>query len=552
MTFMHQTDMKQTDLVIEGMTCDDCARHVEAALNALSGVEASVSYATGTASVRASTDLDHDTLDCAVADAGYRAARTAEASWQPRTGDGTGLHIAIIGSGGGAFAAAIRAVEAGARVTMIERGTLGGTCVNVGCVPSKITLRAAQIAHRRTHHPFTGVPAGGGEVDRPALLEQLRARVAGLRRDKYEAILADSPAIELVRGRARFADAGTLVIEGADGATTRLSPERTLIATGASPTLPPVPGLDRTPWWSSTEALFADAPPRHLAVIGGSFVACELAQAFRRLGSEVTMLARDRLLGHEAAEVGEVLQSAFEAEGIRVLRDTQARGVAHDGARFTLELDDERVHADRLLVATGRSPNTAELDLGRAGVDTDARGAVRVDEGLRTSADGIYAVGDCADLPQLVYVAAAAGTRAATNMTGGNARLDLSVLPSVIFTDPQVAAVGLDEEQARGAGIDTVSRRLELEHVPRALANFDTRGFVRLIAEAGTGRLVGARVVAHDAGEIIETAALAIRHRMTVDELGDTLFPYLVMAEGLRLCAQTFTRDVGRLSCCAG
>jgi mercuric reductase len=464
----------------------------------------------------------------------------------------TGPHIAIIGSGGGAFAAAIRAADAGARVTMIERATLGGTCVNVGCVPSKITLRAAEIAHRRAHHPFAGIPAGGGAVERAALLAQLRDRVGELRHDKYERILEGNDAIELLRGHARFADASTLVVEGADDETVRLSPDRTLIATGASPAVPPIPGLAETPWWASADALFTDEMPGHLAVIGGSFIACEIAQAFRRLGSEVTMLARGRLLGHEAAEVGEALESAFASEGIRVLRDTRARHVSHDGGRFALAIEGERIDADRLLVATGRSPNTADLGLDRAGLETDARGAVRVDEGLRTSADGIYAVGDCADLPQLVYVAAAAGTRAAINMTGGDARLDLSLVPAVIFTDPQVASVGLDEDQARGAGIETISRRLELEHVPRALANFDTRGFIRLVAEAGSGRLLGARVVAHNGGEIVQTAALAIRSRMTVDELGDTLFPYLVMAEGLRLCAQTFTRDIGRLSCCAG
>lgn len=461
-------------------------------------------------------------------------------------------HIAIVGSGGGAFAAAIRAAEAGARVTMIERGTLGGTCVNVGCVPSKIMLRAAEIAHRQAHHPFAGVAAGGGPVDRAALLAQVRGRIDELRHDKYERILAQSDGIELVRGHARFTGPGELIVEEADGGTRRLAPDRALIATGAAPAVPPIAGLADTPWWTSSDALFTDGIPRHLAVIGGSFVTCEIAQAFRRLGSEVTILARTRLLGHEAPEVGAALEAAFESEGIRVRRDTQARHVAHDGARFRLDIGGECVDADRLLVAAGRTPSTGGLGLEQAGIRIDGRGAIRVDEWLRTSVHGIYAVGDCTDLPQLIHVAAAAGTRAAVNMTGGEARLDLSVLPSVIFTDPQVAAVGPDEGQARAAGIATASRRLELEHVPRALANFDTRGFVRLIAEAGSGRLLGARVVAHNAGEAIETAALAIRNRMTVTELGDTLFPYLVMTEGLRLCAQTFTRDVSRLSCCAG
>ena len=155
-------------------------------------------------------------------------------------------------------------------------------------------------------------------------------------------------------------------------------------------------------------------------------------------------------------------------------------------------------------------------------------------------------------MPQLVYVAAAAGTRAAINMTGGDARLDLSIVPAVVFTDPAVATVGLDEVRAQAAGIATLTRRIDLENVPRALANFDTRGFVKLVAQADTLRLIGAQILAHDAGEMIQTAALAIRFGMSVQELGDTLFPYLVMSEGIKLAAQTFTKDVSQLSCCAG
>lgn len=462
------------------------------------------------------------------------------------------LHIAIIGSGSAAFAAAIRAAEADARVTMIERGTLGGTCVNVGCVPSKVLLRAAELHHRREHHPFAGLPSNSGPIDRPALLSQLQARVEGLRRDKYENILAENEGIELIRGHARFAGGRSILVEQADGGSTRLSPDRILIATGGSPTVPPTPGLAHTPWWSSTDALFAAEAPRHLVVIGGSFVACEIAQAFRRLGSSVTILVRGQLLRHESSEVGASLESAFEADGIRVLTGTQVHRASHDGTRFGLEIHGETIDADQLLVATGRTPNTADLNLENAGVEADEYGAVRVNEHLQASADGIYAVGDCTNLPQFVYVAAAAGTRAAVNMTGGTAPLDLSVLPSVIFTDPQVASVGMDEDQAADAGVKVISRRLALDQVPRALANFDTRGFVRLIAEASTGRLIGTRMVAHNGGEVIQSAALAIRAGMTIDELASELFPYLTMAESLKICAQAFSKDVSQLSCCAG
>jgi len=210
------------------------------------------------------------------------------------------------------------------------------------------------------------------------------------------------------------------------------------------------------------------------------------------------------------------------------------------------------LRSEKLLIATGRAPNTAALDLEAAGVKADARGAIVVDERLRTSVPHVYAGGDCTNQPQLVYVAAAAGTRAAINLLGGDAALDLSIVPAVIFTDPQVATVGYSQAAADLAGIDTDSRTLGLDHIPRALVNFDTHGFIKLVTEAGSGRLIGAQIVAADAGEVVQSAALAIRNRMAVADLAQQLFPYLTMVEGLKLCAQTFTRNVERLSCCAG
>ncbi len=203
-------------------------------------------------------------------------------------------------------------------------------------------------------------------------------------------------------------------------------------------------------------------------------------------------------------------------------------------------------------MATGRSPNTRDLNLEAAGVEVNQQGAISVDQAMRTSVPGIYAAGDCTDQPQFVYVAAAAGTRAAINMTGGDAALDLTAMPAVVFTEPQVATVGYSEADAHQDGIETDSRTLSLDNVPRALANFDTRGFIKLVIEEGSRRLIGVQAVAPEAGEFIQTAALAIRAGMTAEELADQLFPYLTMVEGLKLAAQTFRKDVKQLSCCAG
>ncbi len=287
-------------------------------------------------------------------------------------------------------------------------------------------------------------------------------------------------------------------------------------------------------------------------VIGSSVVAVEIAQAYRRLGSQVTMLARTRLLSQEDPALGEGLTAAFEREGIRVLPGTSALRVDYENTMFVVTIDGETLSGDALLVASGRPPNTPDLNLVAAGVATNDNGAIVVDDHMRTSAPNIYAAGDCTTQPQFVYVAAAAGTRAAINMTGGDAALDLSTMPAVIFTDPQVATVGISESGAKEAGINVDSRTLDLENVPRALANFETDGFVKLVADADTNGLIGAQILAPEAGEMIQSAALAIRNNMTVRELADQLFPYLTMVEGLKLCAQTFFKDVKQLSCCAG
>ena len=558
-----------TSLQIEGMTCASCADHVRDALRNVPGVRSvSVSYPDRLAKVTIDEDTAPSALTAAVAAAGYKALRAEDSGsprgvvgkagqwWDGAAGARVGaqpLHIAVIGSGGAAMAAALKAVENGARVTLIERGTIGGTCVNIGCVPSKIMIRAAHVAHLRRESPFdAGVSATAPTVLRDRLLAQQQARVDELRHGKYENILSGTPAITVVHGAARFKDGHTLTVALRDGGLQDVLFDRCLVATGASAAVPPIAGLKDTPYWTSTEALASDSIPRRLAVIGSSVVAVELAQAFARLGSQVTVLARSRLFSRDDPAIGAAVTAAFRDEGIRVLEQTQASHVSHVDGEFVLATTHGELRADQLLVATGRSPNTGSLNLQATGLNLGMHGAIGIDGHMRTSAPNIYAAGDCTDQPQFVYVAAAAGTRAAVNMTGGDASLDLTAMPAVVFTDPQVATVGYTEAEAHVAGFETDSRTLTLDNVPRALVNFDTRGFIKLVAEAGTGRLLGVQAVTAEAGEIIQTAAIAIRARMTVHDLANQLFPYLTMVEGLKLAAQTFTKDVTQLSCCAG
>ena len=462
------------------------------------------------------------------------------------------LNILVIGSGGAATAAALKAAARGAKVTVVERGTLGGTCVNVGCVPSKVLINAAHVAHVRRESPFDGgISPGQPAIDRKALVQQQQQLVETLRQAKYADVLAQHDNIEVIRAEARFEDERHVRLSFPDGRTETRAFDRCFIGTGARPAVPEIPGLAGSPFITSTEALVLENIPPRLIVLGASVVALELAQAFARLGSRVTVLARSRVLSKWDDAIGTTLQTRLEAEGMEVLTQAGVEEVRHDGAVFHVRTRDGLREAEQLLVATGRVPNTEALNLAAAGVETRA-GAIVVDESLRTTAAHIYAAGDCTTLPQFVYVAAAGGSRAGENMTGGEVTLDLSVVPEVIFTDPQVARVGLSEAEAREQGIETKVRTLALAHVPRAIANFDTEGLVTMVAEKDSGRLLGVQMLAQNAGDVIQSAALAIRAGMTVQELASELFPYLTMAEALKLCAQTFDQDVSALSCCAG
>jgi mercuric reductase len=353
-------------LQIIGMTCDHCAKSIEDALAGVAGaVEAKVSYDEGTARIKTDVRVDSAKLIDTVQGKGFGAevldrkgstvakgvsdrprislVDAPTPSVRPRRRSRGALHVAIIGSGGAAFACAIRAAEEGAEVTLIERGTLGGTCVNVGCVPSKIMIRAAHLAHLQSEHPFDGIKKRTAVLDRRALLVQQQGRVEELRHAKYESILKSNPSITLRRGSAHFTSERTLMVKEPGGQEHSLRADRILIATGASPSIPETPGLKDTPYWTSTEALVAERLPEHLIVYGGSVVAVELGQAFLRLGSKVTLIARSTLLSKTDPAIGDGLEAALEGEGMRVLTYTAVKQVRYGSRwfrkRFSIEFD---------------------------------------------------------------------------------------------------------------------------------------------------------------------------------------------------------------------
>lgn len=468
--------------------------------------------------------------------------------------------LAVIGSGGGAFAAAIRATNLGKRVVMIERGTVGGTCVNTGCVPSKALLAAAEARHTALDSGrFPGITTSAEPVDMTGLIEGKRSLVENMRSNKYVDLIGEY-GWELRQGDAVFAgDAAEPVLEvtAADGTRGTITATHYLVATGSTPWAPPIEGLEGVDYLTSTTAMELDEVPESLLVIGGGYVALEQAQLFARLGSKVTMLVRSRLASAEEPEASRALMSVFADEGIQVIRRAAVSSVATDGnggvvALATVAGGQEEIRAAKLLVAAGRRPVTDGLNLAGVGVKTGDKGEVLVQDTLVSSNERIWAAGDVTGHPEFVYVAASHGALMVDNAFSNAGReVDYRFLPRVTFTGPTLAAVGMTDEQAREAGIICECRVLPLEYVPRALVNRDTRGFIKIVAEADTGRILGITAVAKEAGDIAAAGVYILQAGMTVDQVANLWSPYLTMAEGIKIAAQSFNTDVSRLSCCA-
>jgi mercuric reductase len=468
--------------------------------------------------------------------------------------------LAVIGSGGAAFAAAITARDAGASVVMIERGTVGGTCVNTGCVPSKALLAAAAARHDAAGQRFPGIATLAGPVDMAALTAGKDELVTAMRASKY-VDLAAGYGWQILAGTARFAggpDAPVLQVRRGDGGAATVEAGHYLIAAGAAPWIPPITGLEQAGYLTSATAMELTELPESMLVIGGNAVGLELAQLFARLGVTVTVAeALDRLAPSGEPEVSAAIEDVLDEEGIGIRTAATVTSVHGDATARSVTIrtaggpERELVYG-QILVAAGRRPATAGLNLDTAGVKTGGRGEIITDEYGRTANPRIWAAGDVTGGPQFVYTAAAQGSAATANALQNAGRtLDYAALPRVTFTSPAIASAGLTEAELTGQGVACDCRVLPLSAVPRAVVARDTRGVVKLVAEAGTGRVRGVHAAAGGAGEMITAASYAIRAQMTVTDLAQAWAPYLTMSEGLRLAAQAFTRDVSRLSCCA-
>jgi mercuric reductase len=542
---------------IEGMTCEGCNETVAEALMAAGATGVRADFESGQATFDPGTSSEA-ALTSAVEQAGYRVVGIEEAPGplagpDHRRGPARKAQydLLIVGSGAAAFAAGIRARDLGASVALCEANTIGGTCVNVGCVPSKAMLAAAHAYRRAGERRFPGAPTSAGPVDLASLVRAKDELVGELRADKYEH-LADEYGFTLLCGRGRFTGPERFLCEGEE-----IRAGRFVIATGASPSVPPIAGLEESGYLTSTTALELKELPGSIAVIGANAIGLEMGQLFLHLGSRVTLLeALPRIAPFEEPEISEAVAKVLRDEGAGVHAGVRVSRVERAGEQRAVVFErdgvEERVEAERILVATGRRPNTQGLGLEAAGVELTDAGAVKVDDHLGTTNPRIWAAGDVTGAPQFVYVAAAQGSLVADSAIAGAKRsIDRSALPRVTFTSPQIAAVGVTLEEAMAAGHRVDSRVLDLSAVPRALVDRDTRGLVKLVADAESGRVLGVHVLADGAGEVILSGVYAVKKGMTITEIAETWAPYLTMAEGIKLAAQTFTRDVSRLSCCA-
>lgn len=469
--------------------------------------------------------------------------------------------LVILGSGSTAFAAAIRAAELGRTAVMTESRTLGGTCVNRGCLPSKNLIEGARI-YWEAHHPrYPGLSPRGMDLDYKELIRQKDDVVHDYRDKKYQSIVHDSDRIKVFSGHAAFTRDGAVEVDGQ-----RLVGRQYLIATGSRPAVPPIAGLDTVPYLTSDLLTSGESQelwelPKSLIIVGGGYIALELGQMFQRFGTAVTILERsDRVLPGYEPEVSQAVGEILEGEGLRIVTQVTARHVSHDGVSVTIvgELPggEQRFEAERLLVAAGRIPNTDGIGLEHVGAKTDERSAVVVNEFLQTTAPHVWAAGDVigrqANNHMATPVGAHDGVIAASNALNGEKRsVDHAVIPRTIFTDPPVAVVGLTDEEANQRGFRCNCGTVPMRIVPRAGAIRDTRGLIKMVLDWESKRVLGVSMIGRDAGEVIHEAAMALRFKATVYDFIDMVHVYPTMAEALKIAALSFFKDVEKLSCCA-
>ncbi len=445
----------------------------------------------------------------------------------------------VIGAGQGGSPLAGALADAGHKTAIIEREHVGGTCINEGCTPTKTMVASARVAYLDRRSADYGVQNGPVNVDMVDVRQRKRDIVETFRGGSEQRI-ENTGNLDLIRGEAHFTGPKELEVRLDGGETVRMSAENVFINVGARPGGVPVDGLDAVPTLDSTTIMELDEVPEHLLVLGGGYVGIEFAQMFRRFGSEVTVVQRGpQLLAREDADVAEAVAEILREDGVAVLLETEAQAVRQDesgGIELTVnESDGERaLSGSHLLVAAGRPPNTDGLNLDAAGVETDKRGFVVVNERLETNVPGVYALGDVKGGPAFTHVSYNDYQVIEANLlNGGDATIADRLVPYTVFMDPQLGRVGLSEAEARGQGRDVRVASMPMGHVARALEMGESRGMMKAVVDGGTGEILGCAILGIEGGEIMAMIQIAMMGKLPYTALRDGVFSHPTLAESL-------------------
>lgn len=447
--------------------------------------------------------------------------------------------LAIIGYGAAGFSALIRANELGIKPVLIGKGEIGGTCVNVGCVPSKKVLWIGGV--------YNYAKKACGEGCYPDFFNAFIKKeetVKQLKKAKYEDVLSYYD-VELINGEAHFVSPFGVKVNNK-----LIEAKKYIIATGSSPIIPEIKGLREAGFWTNVEALSPRKKVESLIIIGGRALALEFAQMYRRLGVEVALIQRSPLLiPNYEPEVSLKAREILEREGIYVITRAEVKEVLRKGETKIVKTNKGDIEGEEILIATGRKPNT-DIGLEKAGVELNERGGIKVNEELRTTNENIFAAGDVIGGPMLESLAGKEGSVACENaIKGTHKKIDFLSVPQVIFTQPNIAKVGLTQEEAE-ANYETSSRIVYMKDIAKANIIEETEGLIKMVIERNTKKILGVNIISEHASEIINEASLAIKLRATIDDIIDTVHVFPTMSESLKMVSLSFYRDITKMSCC--
>jgi pyruvate/2-oxoglutarate dehydrogenase complex dihydrolipoamide dehydrogenase (E3) component len=444
----------------------------------------------------------------------------------------------VIGSGQGGTPLSIALAKAGWKIALVERNNVGGTCVNVGCTPTKTMVASARVAYLSKRSADYGVDSGPVKVSMSAV-RQRKQKIVESFHDGVLKNIEKTEGLELLKGEARFIGPKSLEVLLSEGGTRLLTGGRIFINTGTRPTMPPVTGLDEVSTLDSSSIMELDSLPDNLLVMGGGYVGLEIAQMFRRFGSEVTIVHRGHhLLSHEDPDVADEVARILTEDGIRVLLNSEATGArAVDGSVNLIVRTKEReteLSGSHLLVAVGRSPNTDPLNLKSAGVETDEHGFIKVNDRLETNVAGVYALGDVKGGPAFTHISYDDFRILRANLLeGSHATTKGRLVPYTVFIDPQLGRIGLTETEAGHQGLKTLVAKLPMSNVARAIEMSETRGFMKAVVDADTKKILGCAVLGIEGGELMTMFEIAMMGNLPYTVLKDGIFAHPTLAESL-------------------